>query len=519
VLRKAYATGDQQVISQTRWSLGKESFRGFVLAYYFEAMKYKNADFLEKWQDLLEFDEFEMILLIGFRGSAKTSLAKIWATRVILYKIHELVGYVCYEKEKASESLFDIMTWLQSHPLIIQDFGDQFEKPIDLRPEKKTQGNFVTTSGVRVTAISISQTVRGKLHEFERPNCYIVDDFENNTTKRSAVMTFKTKEFFRELLSGLGNNPNLLFISNYISDTGSVAWLEGFANGNKDFHVERQPLILDGKITWPDKYVLTDTEREKSKQEEKPISIEALKRKLNKDGEKVFEQEMLLEPITKGDMFFDREIVDKRIKAIGSAKPVIKDGWKIWDEYRKGGNYAIAADVAEGFGNDSSVIQVIDLDNGKQVREFESNLVQPSRLGKMMVEQGVKANNCILCPERNSIGVAVVDSIKNEDYNNIYREKSVDKISNKPVQRFGWYTSSKTKPMMLFEFKRDFEAGEIEINSLQLLREMRAFTNDKVTDTRFDSELSNHFDRVMAFAIVWQMRKVNRVKGFVNYSS
>ena len=69
---------------------------------------------------------------------------------------------------------------------------------------------------------------------------------------------------------------------------------------------------------------------------------------------------------------------------------------------------------------------------------------------------------------------------------------------------------------MLFEFKKDFEADLLTINSIQLLREMRLFTNDEVTNLKVrDPLVSKHFDRLMTACIGWQMRKVNQIKGFI----
>src|SRR5690606_2933860 len=96
----------------------------------------------------------------------------------------------------------------------------------------------------------------------------------------------------------------------------------------------------------------------------------------------------------------------------------------------------------------------------------------------------------------------------------IFRQTTIDKISNTPVKKYGWRTGGDTKPTMLFDFKRDFENGIIEINSIPLLREMRAFTNKDITYKPHDPEASNHFDRVIAFAILWQMRNATQIKGF-----
>ena len=172
---------------------------------------------------------------------------------------------------------------------------------------------------------------------------------------------------------------------------------------------------------------------------------------------------------------------------------------------------AIGADVAEGFGNDSSVIEILDFETGEQLAEFESNQIEPTPLGLLMVEAGEQLGNCILCPERNSIGVSTIDAIRGTGYKNIYVETTPPSATLEKEKRlYGWRTTSASKPKILFDFKRDFEAGLIKINSKPLLREMRAFNNDGVRYTSFDPEASNHFDRIMAFAIAWEMRNVRQ---------
>jgi len=482
-----------------------------------------------EWYEKAEFEDIDFMLLVAFRGSAKTSIAKIKACRDILYKRHSLIGYVTYERESAGEALFDILTWLQTNAKILNDFGNVFDKRIDGTPEKKTQGNFVTSSGVRVTAISIKQSVRGKQKDFERPNCYIIDDIENNTTKRSYVKTRATMEFIKELFTGLGNDPEVLIVGNYITDTGVIAWLEDIADGNPDWYASHLPLIQDGSIMWADKYVHTDIDKleDARPNERKPISIQALKRTMNKDGGNLFEQEMLLEPSTQEDRFFD---IDKIDEALKQCKEFVKIGnWKYFidskdsnvrpleyyhEQTRKRGRLfwgAVGADVAEGFGNDSSVIQILDFETGEQLAEFESNQIEPTPLGLLMVEAGKQLGNCMLCPERNSIGVATIDAIRSTGYTNLYVETTPPTSTlERAKKEYGWRTTSASKPKILFDFKRDFEAGLIKINSKPLLREMRAFNNDGVRYTSFDPEASNHFDRIMAAAIAWEMRNVRQ---------
>jgi hypothetical protein len=524
-----------------RRAIGKLSVYYFAVVYFPQLFKFPTPDFHRKWYHLLNFKDpenkqtFNYLILCAFRDSAKTSLAKIKVVRDICYKRRSLIGYVCYEKEASAEALFDIVMWLTTNKKIIRDFGNLFHGDnLDKRPEKKSIGNFVTTNGVRVTSYGIRQSVRGKTFDLERPDCYVIDDFENNITKESAALTKKAISFIKELLTGLSVGAEIIFVCNKISDTGSVQWLLDTANNNPQFRVEEVPIIEKGKCIWPERYALTDKEafeiNSKIKNPKRHLkSLETEKRTMNADGKPLFEQEMLLQPIVEGDRFFDIKKVDQRISYLQGVKwqdklisaknyQNISDDWMVWRKANKNSRYGIAADVSEGVGNDSSVIEIYDFTNNRHVAEYESDSCPPSVLAKMLGDRGKECGFCVVAPERNSVGVSVIELLKLWDergYPNMYRERTIDKVSNTPIHRFGWHTNSKTRPHMLFEFKKDFEQGLIEINSIPLLREMRAFTKKDIAHKASSDPLtSNHFDRVIAFAILWQMRNVIQIKGF-----
>lgn len=526
--------------------IGKISLYWFAFIYFPELFKFRTPFFHRKWYKLLNFRDpvtlvrFNYLILCAFRDSAKTSLAQIKIVRDICYKRRKLIGYVCYEKDASGEALFNIVNWLTTNKKLIRDFGNLFYgNSMDKRPEKKSITNFVTTNGVRVTAYSIRQSVRGKIHDLERPDCYVVDDFENMITKGSAALTKKAINFIKELMTGLSAGAEIIFVCNKISDSGSVQWLLDMAENNPQFRHEEVPVIIDGKSVWPERFALTDKEAQEInarkiangvRDTKKHVkSLETEKRTLNSDGKPLFEQEMLLQPIVDGDRFFDVAKIDARIaylksvkwqSAIATAKFYKKTegDWTFWGTPNPKTRNGIAADVSEGVGGDSSVIQIYDFANNRHIGEFESDQCPPDVLAKLMAEKGKSAGYCPVCPERNSVGHSVIENLKMWDdrgYPNIFREKTFDKIKNRPVQKFGWHTNAKTKPHMLYELKRDFEAGIIEINSLPLLREMRSFTNKDIAYRNADPEASNHFDRVIAFAIVWQLRNLVQVKGFI----
>ena len=306
-------------------------------------------------------------------------------------------------------------------------------------------------------ARSIRQSTRGNVFDADRPDCYVLDDFENNVTKKSAAITRKVIDFIKELMTGISSDAEIIIVGNKITDTGSVQWLLDTAHNNPEFRVEEIPVIVDGKSAWPDKFVLTDKEKDEINDKiENPAkwvkSLESMKRTMNADGRRTFEQEMLNQPLVEGDRFFDVEKIDQRLAVLNereyqSTDPnaphyFVQEGdWKRWykpDATKGNIKYAVSADVSEGYGIDSSVIQVMDLTNGLQVAEYESNSCPPSVLGTGMVNEAVKLDRCVVCPERNSIGIGVIDQLKALDYWNIFREKTIDRISDKPVSKYGW---------------------------------------------------------------------------------
>jgi hypothetical protein len=59
---------------------------------------------------------------------------------------------------------------------------------------------------------------------------------------------------------------------------------------------------------------------------------------------------------------------------------------------------------------------------------------------------------------------------------------------------------------MFFEFKKDYNDGLIKINDPNILKEMKAYTNNDLNDGKAGL-ITRHFDLLTATVIAWQMRK------------
>ena len=186
-----------------------------------------------------------------------------------------------------------------------------------------------------------------------------------------------------------------------------MQWLLDSAQSNPEFRVQEVPVEIDGKSVWPEMFVMTD---EDAKRINKTISnpaqlvrsLESMRRTLNSDGQPLYEQEMLLQPIVQGDRFFDIQKIDARIAVLQAKKwqniaitakdyKATSGDWTIWGAMSKINRMGIGADVSEGTGGDSSVIQIYDFKRNKHIAEFESDQCPPDVLALLMAEKGKQA--------------------------------------------------------------------------------------------------------------------------------
>lgn len=74
------------------------------------------------------------------------------------------------------------------------------------------------------------------------------------------------------------------------------------------------------------------------------------------------------------------------------------------------------------------------------------------------------------------------------------------------VIKWGWETTGSSKRQMLYDFRTDYNDGKIRIHDKDLLKEMKAYSNDDLNDDTVGL-VTRHFDLLMAACIAWQMQK------------
>lgn len=504
---------------KARYLLCKDSLYLFGIYYYRKYFTHISPAFHKErckiTQKLWNNWEPRFFVDCEFRWGAKTSWEKIDFARRICYWDRKMMLYGSVDKKNAENALLDIALELQTNPLLIRDFWQLFfdNDSSEKKSKKSWISDFLTSNWVRVQAITTWQPIRWLIFWPNRPDYLVYDDFETNITKKSTALTRKVIEHFDEMLPAIAPHGIVVFLCNKISDTWSVAWLFDKFENNPEWVIFEKAVIEDWEITWKDKFVHTDKEAEvlnKDRPKEKRISsLESIKRTLNKDGRKIYEQEYLNLPLVDWERFFDIQMIDNAIDEASQFEFERDWNWKVWQEYNWLDDYKIAADVSEWYWLDSSVIEVINISTWEQVAEFESNQIPPGMLADELIAASKNYWNCTITPERNSIGNAVITSIQEKGHWNLLTtQKVINKKGWWKENRYGWYTNATSKSKMLFDLQRDFNDWAIIIKSLPLLREMRAFANWDLNVAHFDEEVSNHFDRVMAIAIANQTKNI-----------
>lgn len=178
---------------------------------------------------------------------------------------------------------------------------------------------------------------------------------------------------------------------------------------------------------------------------------------------------------------------------------------KIWDMPEKGEEYVIGADAAEGLeGGDFSVADVIRVKDMKTVARFRSQLVDPDQFAHILDKLGRFYNYALIGPEINNHGLAVVQRLRDLFYSNLYkREKGLDEVFETSTTKFGWKTTTITKPLAIDYLAEAIREGLVKDEDIVFIEEAFSYVRDE--KGRTNAEEGTHDDTVMAKAIALQL--------------
>jgi len=298
--------------------LAEKDFGLFFAYYFIDYIKYKFAPFHHQmFRDLMDLDsgKYREVLFLMFRESAKTSISKAFITWLLVFKKRQYILVDSYTRENAERILFDIANVLVTNTKILEDFGNIYsDETLKGKTQKRVDNFLVHNKEIRIEAFSTQENPRGRLHKHVRPDFYLFDDFETNKTKVSKAITKQIISHMDEARSGMSPDGSIIYLGNYISNTGSIQTLLDRAKTDEKLLVRNIPIIQDGEPTWQEKYVLTDAQAEETGK----VSIEDKKRF---HGSIVFEAEFMNNPFNEeNQVFFKRYFKHKPLSYLETIK-------------------------------------------------------------------------------------------------------------------------------------------------------------------------------------------------------
>lgn len=482
-----------------------KKFQLFSRTYYSRYFQDEDADFhpliildlIDSYKGVVNIGE------AGARGIAKTALLKLFDTFVLANDKSAFRRFIKVMSKDISNSR-QITTDVYNMLLELEkDYGDLFLKD-GKKKQEETMGGFTMVKEVndkpvyvKFTAGTVGQDQRGHIQDAFRPDWLQFEDIEDKKSIRSLTVTQGVIDQCQEAIDGLAKGGSYLVNCNYISDQGTVQWfmdkpnirfrITPIATDIDIGDVEGKTNLVKATATWA-RYTLQDL------------------RNLFAESEDWY-GEYMCDPTRSSDKFFDLDIIDSMLK--GCIEPLKESqGVRYYGEYKPHHGYGLGADTSEGIGRDANTLVGFNFTTGEQIVSYNNNRIAPDIFGYETVRVGEEFGNCILAIERNNTGHATIASAKG--YQNLYREETIGNVRDKATQRYGWNTNSRTKPLMFFQFKRDFNDGLITIYDDALLMEMRHYTQDDLQD-HSQGLITRHFDLLTAAVIAWQMKDHVRI--------
>ena len=252
------------------------TFMAICLPHY---LTVRSGRFHFQLADILENNDDQLIEIIGFRGSAKTTMSALaFILQVVLTGRYHFIVLINDTGEQVEGNIFNIKTELENN-ILIKKFFPNFRlgttwSTKNLLIEITREDGSVDI--IRIVGRSRGQNIRGIRHKQYRPDCILVDDPENLEQVKKKESRDKTQAWFNgEVIpAAQENDSKVIVIGNFLHNDGFMARLAK----NELFKVFRIPFYgEDGLVNWKGKYpTKASVERQRKKVGETSWSREYL---------------------------------------------------------------------------------------------------------------------------------------------------------------------------------------------------------------------------------------------------
>lgn len=232
-----------------------ESFLYFFHIYFSHYVTYPTAQFQKEIIALLEDQNNINLFITAFRGSGKSTLVSMAYVIWCILGLHNkrFVIIASQVQNQSQYLLSNIKRELEGNKLLIQDFGPFYENAEEWRLGSLVLSRF----DARISAVSISESIRGPRHKELRPDVIIFDDIENLESTKNKDTRDNTWHYINSELFPLGDvHTRRIGIGNLIHpDSTMVRFKNAVTQGRMSGMYREYPLVNDeGAIIWPEKF-------------------------------------------------------------------------------------------------------------------------------------------------------------------------------------------------------------------------------------------------------------------------
>lgn len=221
-----------------------------------------------------------------------------------------------------------------------------------------------------------------------------------------------------------------------------------------------------------------------------------------------FAQEFENKFLQTGESSIDDDLFDKLKLNCREPEFVFEDGkYLMWDEPSPDNTYVVGVDIAEGVGENASVVQILDitdLRSIKQVGVYWDTHISPYKFTTKLYEILQHWGSPCVAIERNNCGAQVVDNILNvHGYTNLVNF-SPKKNSSSNYDRLGViaHTNTKYKGVMNMRYWVN-ELRCVEFRDINTVKELKDFVRYPNGTWAAKKEQGALDDRVMS--LIWSL--------------
>lgn len=172
---------------------------------------------------------------------------------------------------------------------------------------------------------------------------------------------------------------------------------------------------------------------------------------------------------------------------------------EVWNPPQKDKEYFVGGDVAKGLvQGDFSAAPVFD--SSYNMQALWHGHIDPDLFGDQLTYLGMWYNDGLMAVEENNHGLTTITRLKNNEYWNMYKRKSHDKITNTVTEQLGWYTTEQSKKLIIDNLARLIRERKLGTKSRLFIRECMTYVIGD--DGKTNAQQGSFDDTVMSTAII-----------------